>query len=308
MNGAHPPRPPAAPRTAGEWLGLAGGALLAPLAGLAAALRRARTFHPDGVLYRAAVQPLVAGGAEGALADRLAGPALVRLSSAVWTRGREWIDVLGCSIRFRSEPVPSVIPAPSDQDLLCATVRTPLTTLLAPLRTHWHDFLRNDYHAVSPFLAEGLGRVKLRIATSPVRLPGATREERLQRAVEAGLATLRLEWRAVEARAWRPLCAVRLIQRLDLDQEALRFDPFRAGRGLRPAGFVHYLRPAAYRASQAARPRSAAERTRGAERKARFAPVPVEPVASGHPAPWTAAPPRRGPPLDVIPVEPPPWC
>jgi hypothetical protein len=38
-----------------------------------------------------------------------------------------------------------------------------------------------------------------------------------------------------------------------LDREALRFDPFRSGRGVRPVGFVHSMREGTYLASQAAR-------------------------------------------------------
>jgi hypothetical protein len=44
---------------------------------------------------------------------------------------------------------------------------------------------------------------------------------------------------------------------LELDQEALRFDPFRNGRGLRPVGFVHAMRRATYAASQRHRPEHA---------------------------------------------------
>ncbi|MEO8183439.1 MAG: hypothetical protein ABI895_31785 [Deltaproteobacteria bacterium] len=58
----------------------------------------------------------------------------------------------------------------------------------------------------------------------------------------------RPRWRA---RRW---CAGRRRHFLDLDQEALRFDPFRAGRGVTPVGFVHALRRATYLASQRARP------------------------------------------------------
>jgi hypothetical protein len=280
--------------------------VMAPVFAGVAAMRRARVFHPEGALFRATVNPLVVDGADGALAAALSGEAMVRLSTALWRGGREWIDILGCAIRFRSERVPSVIPAAGDQDLLCATLRTPLTMLLAPTTTHWHDFLENDYYAVSPFSVEGLGRVKLRVVTQRVRLPGRDRDERLQMAVEGGLASLRLEWRPTGQRAWRPLCAIRLLQRLDLDQEVLRFDPFRSGRGLRPAGFVHYLRPAAYRASQWARPRSAAEQSRGRVRKGRFAPVPVRDEPRGHAHPWERVPPHRPPPVSAEPLNTPP--
>ena len=296
---------PEAPSSLREWAGLFGGLLLAPLAGGAAALRRARTFHPEGALFRATVNPLVTTGPTGELAARLSGDALVRLSTSMWTGGREWIDVLGCAVRFRSEHVPSVVPAAGDQDLLCATIRTPLTTLLAPLRTHWHDFLRNDYYAVSPFFVEGLGRVKFRVTTRPVRLPGRDRGERLQQAVDAGLASLRLEIRSVRGGGWSPLCAIRLLERLELDQEALRFDPFRDGRGIRPVGFVQYLRPASYWASQRVRPRSTAEQTGGVVRRPRWAPVPVRDAPRG-PHAWESTPPHRPAPVVVEPEWTPP--
>jgi hypothetical protein len=41
---------------------------------------------------------------------------------------------------------------------------------------------------------------------------------------------------------------------VELDQEALRFDPFRDGRGITPVGFVHSMRKLTYLASQRARP------------------------------------------------------
>lgn len=279
---------------ASEVLGFLGGIALAPLTGFGAAVRRARLFHPEGVLYRADANPLVSTGPRGVLAERLAGQVLVRLSTSIWRGGREWLDVLGMGIRFRSEEIPSVVPSPGDQDLLLATIRTPWTTTLAPLKTHWHDFLRNDYYAVSPFTVEGLGRVKFRMVSARVRLPGIDRGARLQRAVEENLASFRLEVKKLGSRNWEPVIAMRLLERVDLDQEALRFDPFRSGRGIVPSGFVQWLRPATYWASQRFRPKSASEQTGGAVRKPRWAPVPVRMHPRGDPArPWEAAPPHR---------------
>jgi hypothetical protein len=45
-----------------------------------------------------------------------------------------------------------------------------------------------------------------------------------------------------------------LLHVLDLDQEALRFDPFRAGRGIVPVGFVQWVRRLTYASSQRLRP------------------------------------------------------
>jgi hypothetical protein len=44
-----------------------------------------------------------------------------------------------------------------------------------------------------------------------------------------------------------------LDQPVELDDRALRFDPFRSGAGIVPVGFVHAIRRAAYAASQHAR-------------------------------------------------------
>jgi hypothetical protein len=57
-------------------------------------------------------------------------------------------------------------------------------------------------------------------------------------------------------RRFRPVIILRLLRESPVDQEALRFNPFQAGRGIVPVGFVQSARRAAYAASQAARPRS----------------------------------------------------
>ena len=46
---------------------------------------------------------------------------------------------------------------------------------------------------------------------------------------------------------------LRLLRHVELDQQALQFSPFRAGRGLRPTGFVHGLRAATYALGQLGR-------------------------------------------------------
>lgn len=69
-----------------------------------------------------------------------------------------------------------------------------------------------------------------------------------------GQAVLVLEAQASLLSPYQPLAEVRVARRLDLDQEALRFSPFRTGRGIEPRGFVHGLRRAVYPVSQAVRP------------------------------------------------------
>ncbi len=235
-----------------EVLGRAAGTILAPLVYAAARLRRSSLFHPRGVLYRADASPAGNVDALGGLGIRLAGPALVRLSTAWWRGEKEWPDVLGFAVRFTGDPAQP--PGPTDQDLLLATIRHPLTTLLAPLSTNPHDFFANDYYAVSPFDAGEPEPLELRVVSPRLRPEGRTRWEKLDRAVADGRAVFTLEARRRRPNAfWQEAALLRLHERVDAPS-TLRFDPFRAGRGLRPGGFVSALRPAAYAASKAAGP------------------------------------------------------
>ncbi len=235
----------------GERAGTVAGWIVAPLFALTTTLRRARTFHPTGLVFAADVTP--AEGAVGA-GERLRGHALVRFSSALWKGRRELLDALGCAVRFRHAREPSSEPGEGDQDLLFATIRHPWTTLLAPLTTDVHDFLANDYYAVSPFDVPGLGRARLRLrAERRAEVTDAPRAERLFAAVARGGVRLHLEARAAGERAWRPVAVVTLREAVDVDQERLAFSPFRAGRGFVPRGFVHALRRGVYALSQRAR-------------------------------------------------------
>jgi hypothetical protein len=242
-------------RTVGQF---AGGVLSPFTAGLSA-LRRSRMFHPRGLLCRAQVEAAAAEPALQAVAESLAGVALVRWSSALWKRG-EWLDVLGCGLRFTGSPL-SVQPSPGDQDLLLATIERPWTMPFAPFATRTHDFLDNVYYGVSPFEVAGLGKVEWRLVPEYPAVVGKTRAERLGRAMQDGHARLRLELAPYNGPLSRPHSAafkrvvrLELTGWLELDQEALRFDPFRSGRGIQPVGFVHAMRRATYAASQRNRP------------------------------------------------------
>jgi hypothetical protein len=238
-----------------EIIGRAAGFGLAPVVALGARARRARLFHPDGVVYRAEVTESASIGAARDVAARLVGPALVRLSSAWWRGGKEWPDVLGLAIRFRRDTTVTAEPAPGDQDLLFATIRWPWTTLLAPLATYPGSFLWNNYHAVSPFEIEGFGRAKLRLISPHLVLPGGDRLAKLERAVDRGAAAYELQARRLDRPGgWEDVARITLRERVEIDQAALRMWPFRAGRGIVPRGFVNALRLGAYRASQRARP------------------------------------------------------
>jgi hypothetical protein len=237
-----------------EAAGTLAGVLAAPFIALVSLLRGERMFHPDGLVFRARVAPHPRCPAEfRGVAERLGGPALARFSGALWRRGFEHLDVLGIALRLLSGDGAS--PEDVDQDILFATIRSPLTMALSPLTTDAGDYFANRYWAVSPFDV-GLDRhVKLRLVGTrqAARKHGQGREPRLRRAVAAGEAIWQLEARRVFAPTYRPLATVTLESESDLDQSALRFSPFHDARGIIPRGLVHAMRKPAYAASQLGR-------------------------------------------------------
>ncbi|HMI93515.1 MAG TPA: hypothetical protein VK509_19215 [Polyangiales bacterium] len=206
------------------------------------------------MVLRGSVEPAPAtSAAEREVGERLAGPVFARFSSA-WWKTHEWPDVLGCALRFSTRSELALAPSGHDQDLLLATIRHPLTTLLAPLSTHANDYLRNHYFGVSPFRVAPLGRVKLRLAPERPAPGGQGRDQRLDSALERGPIALTLEARCDQLAArYRPIARIELVARVEPEPLELRFDPFASGRGLEPCGFVHGLRVASYAASRYAR-------------------------------------------------------
>ncbi len=242
--------------------GRAGGALgnaLAPAIAAVSRWRDARMFHPVGVTY-AGYATLVEGPFER-LGHELSGRVLARSSAALWRRW-EHLDVLGLALRFRRGLGPDLdeVPLAGDQDLLTATIRSPLTMLASPLFTNARRPVQR-YWAVSPF-QHAIGRVELRLVpvARGARRAGS-RNERLEEAVRAGEATWWLQARRTLTARWHRVVRVQLEHRVELDQEALAFDPFRGT--LRPVGLVQAIRRAVYDASQLARPRQAAAVSRG---------------------------------------------
>jgi hypothetical protein len=249
-------------RVISESVGRAGGALLAPITASFSAARRARMFHPSGIVVRAHAVPCTEVSPWRELGERLGGPAILRLSSA-WWKTREWRDVLGCAIRFTHRADFGHQTSPDDQDLLFATIKRPWTMALAPLSTDHRDFLANDYFAVSPFRTPDTAEaIEWRLSPDRyARREGASRAERLERAIATGEASLVLEARPYRRvidiaahREFHPVSRLALREIVDIDQDALRFDPFLDGRGIVPIGAIHALRIAAYKASQWARP------------------------------------------------------
>lgn len=239
-----------------ERCGEAIGRLCAPSIYAIARLRGARTLHPEGRTFcgraSAVDSPL------GSIGEQLAGRVLARCSAALSRAGRERFDVLGMALRFRPGAGPPLdhTAALPDQDLLFATLSTPLALPLAPLLTDASDFVGNRYWGVSPFAVHEHGRIELRLSPIAPELPGprpGSRDLRLRAAVDAGCAAWWLEARRTLTARWHRVARVALEQPTEIDERALRFDPFRTGCGLMPVGFVHAIRRAAYGASQRAR-------------------------------------------------------
>jgi len=238
-----------------EALGDSVGALWSAPVAAVSALRHARMFHPRGVALHGTVEAHPGPYAE--LARALEGPALARLSGALFKRDVPHLEVLGVALRFASERVRDASPRDGDQDLLFATMVSPLTMPLAPFTTRSDDFLANHYWAVAPFAVAGIGRVKFRLAPLAPTLPSTLgRNAALLRDIAAGGVAFHIELRPTFRWPWRAIATLRLESESAVDQEALRFDPFRAGRGIVPVGFVHAIRRRTYAASQAARPAS----------------------------------------------------
>jgi hypothetical protein len=237
-----------------EALGEAIGQLWAPGVAAITKLRHARMFHPSGHTFVGRVEAI--DGPLSALGRDLEGRVLARLSSALWRGGWEHFDVLGLALRFRRAGGPDFDERayPGDQDLLTATIRSPLTMLGAPFVTDASDFVANTYWAVSPF-EHDVGRVELRLVPiHPASNRRGTRAEQLRAAVAAGLVAWSMQARRTLTLRWHPVARVELSKPIELDQERLAFDPFRGA--LRPVGVVHAIRRAVYSAGQRARLRS----------------------------------------------------
>jgi hypothetical protein len=243
----------------GGAIGRAAGVLLAPAAALGSFLRGARLFHPDGVVYRVDVHADVTEGALGELGQRIAGPGLARLSGALWRRkpGTSPRDVLGVALRFNTPAVAVPGPGSRAQDLLMASFQYVWQLPFAPLLTNQRGFLANDYYAVLPFRVDRLGVVKFRLvpgAEAAEAGEGMSRFARLEREARRGRAVFHLQVKGAErGAAWTALATVVLRERVDIDQSALRFTPFRDGAGIEPVGFIQGLRWAAYAGSQVGR-------------------------------------------------------
>ncbi len=237
-----------------ESIGTVIGKALAPVVGAVSHFRRARTFHPRGVVFEGRSQPII-GGAFANLGAELDGVILARCSQALSKSPSERFDVLGIALRFRRVAWPFDHRAMhGDRDLLFATVSSPLLLLASPFLTNAHDYLANKFFATAPFEIDGHDRVELRLVPLQRMEVDGPRDEKLRAAVEEGACSWHLEARKTLTREWHAIARISFDREVELDQEALHFDPFRTGEGLEPVGMIHAIRKAVYAASQHARP------------------------------------------------------
>lgn len=207
-------------------------------------VRRARAVHAEGVVCRA---ELVARDPVG---QRLAGPALVRLSGALEHQTAA-SDVLGIDIRMQQAASDDA--SDGDQDLLLATFESFRTVGRDRASTNAGDYLQNRYSTVTPWWVPSKGPVVLRLVPAAA-LPADRASDRLGR-LDADLAAdrARLVLEVDGDGGELPIAELRLVERVAIDDRELRASMFRQGRGVRPLGLRNGIRATVYPLSQAAR-------------------------------------------------------
>lgn len=228
-----------------NFLNLSGTILGYPLGlitGTVSFLRNSRMFHPTGILVKAEIKNLAPS------VIKFPTNSLMRFSSA-WWKNKEWIDVLGISIRF-TEELRDENPRKSDQDLLFATIIALWEMPFAPFVTMYKDFFKNNYYAVSPFIVNG-DLVYFKLTTMTSKEMSDKRITILKENIHQH-AVFQL-WMRRSHEVWIPIAEMTLLHELNLDQSRLRFNPFLNGLNIRPYGFVHHLRIGAYRLGQLGR-------------------------------------------------------
>jgi hypothetical protein len=249
-------------------------------------LRNARTFHPDGRVFRGTVRSLnPSDPALAAAADRLVGCALLRIGMGVMKRGMpRWLadhipDAPSIASRFfapsASDEPPLLCRPGEDFDLLASAGGDRLYKLLWNLATggakyglDQFDYFHNIYSADVPYR---LGRDELSVwirlvprVDSMHESPtdGAGREQGLTDAcARHGVIQIEMQRVNFPSESFVPIAEIILDEELYIDQETLHYSPF-AGRKFEPIGFITGLRRSAYPASFQSRAQSQSERAR----------------------------------------------
>jgi hypothetical protein len=242
--------------TPSEVAGTALGLALAPLFSLATRWRGERVFHPSGVLTAGHAVAKPGAPCVAPLAERLQGAVIVRWSGGAHADPKAPQDVLGCAIRFRHPGPLDELDGPDDQDLLTLTAPSILGLAQAIKDTDVSSVETNIFFALGSFRDRDLGKLQVRIVPRSPSSPreGSDRHERLLSAVEQGDLLVTVEVRGpITSDAWVSVVALELTEFVGVEPRVLSFTPFRTGRGLEPAGFLHAIRRPVYAAAQAAR-------------------------------------------------------
>lgn len=212
-------------------------------------VRAARAVHADGVVCRA---ELIAR--DSLVGPRLAGPAIVRLSGAFDPQNTTGKDVLGLDIRMRqADEAGSLDARVGEQDLPLGTFESFTTASRDRERTDAGDYLENRYSSVTPWWVPGAGPVTFHMTPATQRPAdrGADRLARLDADLASDQARLVI---SVQANGGSTdVAELRLVERLAIDDRALRVSMFRQGRKIRPVGFRNGVRATVYPISQLAR-------------------------------------------------------
>ena len=225
----------------GAVLGLALAVVIVPIS----LVRGARAVHAAGVVCRAEIV------ASDPLGQRLAGPALVRLSGAFEGQTTATSDVLGLDIRMQRTA--SRDARDGDQDLLLGSFESFRTASRDRANTDAGDYFANRYSTVTPWWMPERGPVILRLIP-PAAQPAARGADRLAR-LDADIAADRARFTlAVDTGAGQlAIAELRLVERFAIDDRTLRASMFRQGRGVRPLGLRNGIRATVYPLSQVAR-------------------------------------------------------
>ncbi len=270
--------------------------ILGPIFAKTSAANDARTFHPDGLYFEGKVtslsppSPVLAN-----LAQRLVGSAVVRPSLGVHKAGTPdgKLDIPGFTIRLTTTGAAiGPEPLPGDENFtFLADLKSLGDIVVAPFVTDQFDYLDpgNTYYPAVPYRIaptsesdqEPTQNVSLRVVPEPFTPTdpalahpknGDQRDQKLELAVQEKKAALRIEAQ-IGGGAWTPLVRISMDQSIPMDNEAFRYYPDLAGRGLIPQGAVNAIRAEVYPDSQAARPQTAAERAADEAASANKAPL-----------------------------------
>jgi hypothetical protein len=217
------------------------------------ALRRRCSVHPNGVGYQG--QLLVRDDGPGRPNIPLLRPGTAHPTLLRFSRGgglpEPLPDALGVAVKL-----PDAHGRGADQDLLLTSSadRPLLRRLLFPARS----FVRGAFSTALPYDLDGERVVLLLV---PVRSDsgrsagGVANGGALVELRAAAADTLGFELRVAGTFGRsQPLATLSVDQPLPVEQtEALRFNPWTTGPGIRPAGWLNLVRDAAYRASQRGR-------------------------------------------------------